>query len=224
MDVPAAPDASPSPARPRRRKGERTAERILDAAEALFAQRGYAGTALRDVAARVGLRTPSLYNHFPNKEALYAAVLERGIRPVLDVLTEVVETRDRSDRDVRQIVERTMRLVGRRPNLPRLIQHETLSGGRHLTPMLREWIQRTFARAYEMVEASAAASRWEPDQFPLLVLAMYHVFVGYFAIANVYKDLNGEDLLGQEALAKQTRFFGDLVAALFEEEGARGDR
>ncbi len=224
MDASATPKASPTPAAPRRRKGERTAERILDAAEALFAERGYAGATLRDVAAEVGLRTPSLYNHFPSKESLYAAVLERGISPVLDVLTEVVETRNRSDRDVRQTVERTMGLVGKHPNLPRLIQHETLSGGRHLTPMLRDWVQRTFARAYEMVEASSAASRWDPDQFPLLVLAMYHVFVGYFAIAHVYKDLNGEDLLTEQALAKQTRFFGDLVAVLFEEESPRDGR
>ena len=64
-----------------RRKGEETAARILDAAEALFAERGYAGTTLRDVAAAVGIRNPSLYNHFPNKESLYAAVLERGIGP-----------------------------------------------------------------------------------------------------------------------------------------------
>ena len=224
MDASATPKASPTPAAPRRRKGARTAERILDAAEALFAERGYAGATLRDVAAEVGLRTPSLYNHFPSKKSLYAAVLERGISPVLDVLTEVVETRNRSDRDVRQTVERTMGLVGKHPNLPRLIQHETLSGGRHLTPMLRDWVQRTFARAYEMVEASTAARRWEPDQFPLLVLAMYHVFVGYFAIAHVYKDLNGEDLLTEQALAKQTRFFGDLVAALFEEESDRQGR
>jgi len=224
MDAPATTEISARPTASRRRKGERTAERILDAAEALFAERGYAGATLRDVATEVGLRTPSLYNHFPSKESLYAAVLERGISPVLDVLTEVVEARGRSDRDVRQVVDRTMNLVGRRPNLPRLIQHETLSGGRHLTPMLREWVRQTFARAYEMVEASSAARRWEPDQFPLLVLAMYHVFVGYFAIAHVYKDLNGQDLLSQQALAKQTRFFGDLVAALFEEEGARQGR
>jgi AcrR family transcriptional regulator len=221
--VPAAPDLTESTIVARRRKGELTAERILDVAEEIFAERGYAGATLRDVATRAGLRTPSLYNHFPSKESLYAAVLERGISPVLDVLTEVVAARDRGDRDVRGVVERTMDLVGRRPNLPRLILHETLSGGRHLTPMLREWIQRTFARAYQMVETTSAAGRWEPEQLPLLVLAMYHVFVGYFAIAHVYKDLRGEDLLGEQSLARQTRFYGDLVAALFEEESARPD-
>src|SRR5690606_15695429 len=76
--------ARPGPASAPRRRGEITAARILDAAEALFAERGYAGTTLRDVADAVGLRIPSLYNHFPSKDALYAAVLERGFGPVLD--------------------------------------------------------------------------------------------------------------------------------------------
>jgi len=69
-----------SPLRRPRRKGEITAERILDAAEALFAEHGYAGTTLRDVAERVGIRIPSLYNHFESKDALYAAVLEPPAR------------------------------------------------------------------------------------------------------------------------------------------------
>ena len=55
-----------------------TPDRILDAAEDLFAENGYSATSLADVADRVGIRSPSLYNHFKNKEALYQAVLERA--------------------------------------------------------------------------------------------------------------------------------------------------
>ena len=68
-----------------RRGGDVTAARILDAAEELFAERGYAGTTLRDVAGRVGVRNPSIYNHFAGKEALYQAVLERVVGPVLEL-------------------------------------------------------------------------------------------------------------------------------------------
>jgi hypothetical protein len=88
--------------------------------------------------------------------------------------------------------------------------------------MLQAWIQPVFERAQEMVETSSAASRWQPDQFPLLVLAMYHVFVGYFNIASLYRDMNGQDLLAEEALVKQERFFADLVAVLFSDENPAG--
>ncbi len=41
-----------------------TSDRILDAAEDIFAEKGYSATSLGDVADRVGIRSPSLYNHF----------------------------------------------------------------------------------------------------------------------------------------------------------------
>lgn len=200
--------------RPRARKGERTARRILDAAESLFAKRGYAGTTLRDVATAVGLRTPSLYNHFASKEALYEAVLERGIRPVLEALSEVGERGDPSSVASRRLIQRTMDLLAQRPALARLIQQETLAGGQHLTQMLQVWIAPVFERALQLVESNPAAARWQPEQLPLLVLAMYHVIVGYFTIAPLYHALSGEDLMSAPALARQTEFFGDLVEVL----------
>ena len=196
-----------------RRKGERTAVRILDAAEDLFASRGFAGTALRDVADAVGLRTPSLYNHFESKDALYEAVLARGISPVLRALVEAVESRQTHDADL--LVKTLMAQLAVRPKLPQLIQHESLTGGEHLSPMLREWIAPIFARADQMIETGPAANRWQPEQFPLLVIAMYNIIVGYFTIAPLYKELNGQDLLSSRMLEQQTRLFGELIVVIF---------
>ena len=108
------------------RKGERTAGRILDTAELVFAEKGYAGTSLRDVANAAGLRIPSLYNHFVSKEALYTAVLERGIRPILDMLT-AQSAREGSEREL--LVERIVEFLAQHPSVPRLVQHEVLAGG-----------------------------------------------------------------------------------------------
>ena len=62
-------------ARPRNADGQRTRQLILDAALDLFAEKGYFGTSLRDVAATVGVRESALYNYFAGKEALFDALL-----------------------------------------------------------------------------------------------------------------------------------------------------
>ena len=62
-------------ARPPNADGQRTRQAILDAALALFAEKGYFGTSLRDVAHAVGVRESARYNYFPGKEALFEALL-----------------------------------------------------------------------------------------------------------------------------------------------------
>jgi AcrR family transcriptional regulator len=190
------------------RKGARTRERILDAAERVFAEKGFAGTSLRDVADAAGLRIPSLYNHFPGKESLYAAVLERGLSPVLALLSEWVRAGAAGDRRV--YLERLLALIAQRPNVPRLVQHETLAGAERLPPLLREWFKPAFAKAEEILRASRGARRWSDEEIPLLVIAA-------FTFPPVYRALTREDL-SHDVVARQARFFGDLVAALLPEE------
>ncbi len=209
--------AQPNPPQRKSRKGELTAERILDAAEEIFAERGYAGTTLRKVATAVGIRIPSLYNHFESKEALYAAVLERNLQPVLRALSDYAAPNNGRGEGARKLVETMMSVMAEHRRLAGLLQHETLTGGERLTPMLRSWMAPIFARADEMMEAGPAGSRWDRDELSLLVLAMYHIILGYFAIAPLYQRVDGRDLLSPEMLRKQERVFGDLVEMLFEQ-------
>jgi AcrR family transcriptional regulator len=56
-------------------------ERVLDAAEKLFMERGYAAVTLQDIAKALGMRQASLYYHVPGgKEALFIEVMERTLR------------------------------------------------------------------------------------------------------------------------------------------------
>lgn len=64
-------------AKPDRRRAPETKDRILDAAESLFVQRGYYGVSLRDISSLAGLQVALSYYHFGNKEDLFRAVVER---------------------------------------------------------------------------------------------------------------------------------------------------
>ncbi len=65
---------------------EATKARILDAAWALAREHGLAGISLRDLAAAVDLRQPSLYSYFESKNALYDAMFAQGYQQLLDVI------------------------------------------------------------------------------------------------------------------------------------------
>lgn len=67
-------------------------ERALDAAEKLFAERGYKSVTLRDIAAEIGIQHTSLYHHFPGgKERLFIEVTERNFNRHQQGLTGAIE-------------------------------------------------------------------------------------------------------------------------------------
>lgn len=73
---------SPNPA-PRKRRKEARPSELLAAALDLFVEKGFAATRLEDVAARAGVSKGTLYLYYENKEALFKAVIQEGIIPVI---------------------------------------------------------------------------------------------------------------------------------------------
>jgi len=58
-------------------RSERSRSQILDAALKLFAHRGYGATSVRDIAEEAGLSKGNVYHHFPDKEAIFRALLDQ---------------------------------------------------------------------------------------------------------------------------------------------------
>ena len=59
-------------------KQEDTRQKILDKALELFAAKGYDSVSVGEIAQAVGIKAPSLYNHFPGKQAIFDAIIEAG--------------------------------------------------------------------------------------------------------------------------------------------------
>jgi AcrR family transcriptional regulator len=75
----------------RKQLGVKSRRRIVDAAAALMAERGFAGTSIAAVSQCSGLPSGSIYWHFESKEALLAAVMEEGARRWFDTIPRVEE-------------------------------------------------------------------------------------------------------------------------------------
>src|SRR3954469_1377287 len=76
---------------PRERRRAATQHEILDAALQVMAEEGVAGLNLTRVAARVGLRQPSLYQYFASRDAVYDALFERGMQEHLRTVSAAMD-------------------------------------------------------------------------------------------------------------------------------------
>ncbi|WP_069816330.1 TetR/AcrR family transcriptional regulator [Streptomyces sp. TP-A0874] len=81
--------ATPGGRRSRRVRmtGKERREQLLTIGRTLFAEKGFEGTSVEEIAAKAGVSKPVVYEHFGGKEGLYAVVVDREMRTLLDMVT-----------------------------------------------------------------------------------------------------------------------------------------
>jgi AcrR family transcriptional regulator len=72
-------------------RGEETRERIVEAALAIFGEKGYEGASTREIAAAAGVNAPALQYYFDNKEGVYFACAEHIVKRVWEQVATTVE-------------------------------------------------------------------------------------------------------------------------------------
>src|ERR1700748_3204029 len=70
--------------------GKERREQLLDVGRALFAERGFDGTSIEEIASRAGVSKPVVYEHFGGKEGLYAVVVDREVRGMLTMIRDAL--------------------------------------------------------------------------------------------------------------------------------------
>ena len=136
----------------RERRLERTRSLLLDAAEEVFAEKGFTSASLDDIARAAGYTKGAIYKHFATKEDLFLAVSDRYWRRYFDSFTEVMASAKQvGAREFDQIAKRWRTL-----SRDRGAEHAAL--GHEFTLYLlrnREARERVAAKRSEVVEALA---------------------------------------------------------------------
>ena len=183
---------------------ESTRKRILDVAEKLFAQKGLAGTAVRDIAREAGLTAPSLYNHFDGKQALYEAVLGRGVQPLFGLIDGIGHADRLEDASI-DVIDAIMDHLAGHPNIAKLIQHESLTGGENLSHIVHGWLGPIVEQGLEAMKNNPDTV-WSEDEQPMAVAAWIHVILGHFAMAPLLRELFEIDPLDPAQLERHKKF------------------
>lgn len=162
-----------------------TRERILDAASSVFAEHGFAGARVDEIARRAGVNKAMLYYHVGDKRALYAAVLTRNLERVSAGLDEALDhggtARERLDALVRVIT----RTIEANPEHARIVLGEVASGGANLPEEVLARMVGVFGRVRRLLEQGRQSGEFRQVE-PLLA---HLVIVGAVTFLNTVKPL-----------------------------------
>jgi AcrR family transcriptional regulator len=208
------PTPQQNDARPHRQtKGEQTVRRILDVAEARFAERGYDAASLREIARGVGIKQPGLYNYFESKEALYTAVLDRALRPLSEALEGVMN--DQNSNGIPATLASVMTdLLLAHPQMSALFQR-ALQGDPNTTGnrLIKNWLDKLFAQATAGRGADSLSETERLDS-ALETIAMFNLTTGYFLSEQILSTLAGRSVTDAEVVERQKALLDRLSRGL----------
>jgi len=193
-----------------------TREAILDAAERLFSAHGVDGVAVRDLARELQLTPSSLYNHFPGKQALYEAVLERGLRPIVELVQASWSEGELRRDTVAATVDGLVTHLAQHPNLARLMQRALLEEISSVQALIARWLSPLYRDGLAIIGRAGASSGWSRDEVPHLTLGLFGLVFAYFVNAGGLHRLGawGADPVEPAALEVQRRFLEKAILRL----------
>lgn len=178
-----------------------TREQIVARAMHLFAEHGYDGTSLNDIADAVGIRRPSLLHHFPSKEALYRDVFARAVLDFAARVDEAVQGNREGWKQLEHVLSAAFDFFVENPEFVRLVRREQIENshgvdlGVHLRPF--------FQQASGFLAREMDAGRFRRQDPEHLILSGYGLLLSYFSDAPFLVELLGEDPLDPKVLQRR---------------------
>jgi AcrR family transcriptional regulator len=160
---------------------------ILDMAIPLFAADGYSGVSMRTIAKLVGITPGALYHHYPDKQAIYLAAMERAFVDKSEgIISAVAKPGSSSDR-LYAFVESFTNLMASDPVFRALFQRELLDGDETRLKLLAD---KVFGEAFKvMIEL---AEEIDPDSDAhMLAISMAGLILFHFEMEPVRQFLPG---------------------------------
>jgi|YelNatPaOPRAMG01_1025707.scaffolds.fasta_scaffold00212_42 TetR/AcrR family transcriptional regulator len=189
-----------------------TRERVLVVAQTLFAERGYRGTSLRDIARGVGIKAPSLLHYFPSKEQLYVAVLDRILEGLEDSANRVLMGRESYQERARKAIADAIDYIASRPEPMRIIWREMTEQHGVGRQLFKRRLPPLFAMGVNFLFRGQRAGefREEVDPFHFL-LSLNSITLGYFTTAAMVRRLWNQNLLEPTVIERRKREVLDMV-------------
>jgi TetR/AcrR family transcriptional regulator len=133
-------------------KPGKTAEKILKAARAVFAENGYNGTHVDEIARRAGVNKATLYYQIGDKDTLYANVIHQVLGNTAQGIAEAVAKAVHPEEKLKAYIHYIANTVDKNPELPPIMMREIASGGQTMPKLVIEDIASVVTNLIEILD------------------------------------------------------------------------
>jgi AcrR family transcriptional regulator len=209
------PAAEPDDKAPLTKRKKLRKEEIVAHATRLFAERGYEGTSMGDLAERVGLRKASLFHHFESKDLLYAAVLEELLRAVKGAVENAIGAEGSFVDRLDGLTDSITGLLGTDPYTARLLIREAMDWGPVVRDKLGPTIEDLLGASLAFMKAGQEAGIFNPSLGPeQLVVSLVGIHFIPFVIDRSVERFAGTSPFGGTFLEARRRAVREQVRTL----------
>jgi TetR/AcrR family transcriptional regulator len=169
-------------------------DQILDEATRLFAEKGYDGTSMSDLAEGVGLRKASLFHHFESKEQLKAAVLDRLVREVGSAILSAASADAEFEQRLDALTDAIVDTLVSRPFAARLVVREAMDWSKanpHGANEVFDMIFTVLVAAERFVEAGQLGGIFVEGDARQIILTLLGAHFLPFAVNGVVEEMVG---------------------------------
>jgi AcrR family transcriptional regulator len=189
-----------------------TRDRVLVVAQALFAERGYRGTSLRDIAKRIGIKAPSLLHHFPSKQQLYLAVLDKMFESLEDAANAIAWGKGSRQDRMRQAVGNAIDFIAGHSDFVRIMWKEMADESGVGRQVLKRRLPPLFSTAVNFIFRGQREGEFRSEVDPLhFMWSLNSITIGYFTTAAMLRRLWNMNLLESAMIERRKREVIDMV-------------
>ena len=155
---------------------------ILDVAQALFAQQGYEGLSIRDLAEHCGLAKATIYHHFRDKQDLFMCVLTREMLSMHARIVSSASGETSPLEKLRLVVDVYCEMIGERRSLVMTTMHANDELGVQLREFGKTHKQHLLGPLTQIVQQGIAQGMFRPvntQMSALSLIGMLNAFVSY---------------------------------------------
>jgi AcrR family transcriptional regulator len=206
-------EAPPSSAR---RGGRRiTKEDVVREATRLFAEKGYEGVTMGELAARVGLRKASLFHHFPTKDAIYARVLTELVEGVTRAVLSTATSKGEWDERLDVLSDTITATLGAQPDAARLLVREALDKSAGMAELFGAKIDAVLDAARHLIKAGQRDGVFDRDLDPThVVMSLIGIHFLPFALDDIMERFSGTKTSHASFVSARTIAVRDQVRRL----------